>query len=171
MSNSCEIKYVVTAENTILKNISDVPLDTSKYLGGIDGNYDYHHLQQGISDAIFVRSGRVEKVDGIDKVICIDNHLHKERDIGRLVEYSILKSYVYFARHYLDLKERLESLFGINETKEEIDGSINKPRIISLDLLTLHIGGLNTHKGLGDYQFLYESLDKKYKEMTLHQSK
>jgi len=172
MSNSCEILYVVTKENSILKARNDVQLDPNIILGAVDKNYGYNHIKQGINGEVILEpSGRVEKVDGIDKVICIDNHLHKERDIGRLVDHSILKSYVYFARHYLDLKESLESLFGINKDEKEIDGSINKPRIISLDLLTLYMDRIPIHKGLGNYDGLFLSLREKYQEITQRQSK
>jgi len=159
MSQNCENRhYVITIENKIINTInSDLPLDPDKHLGIVDENNDFYHIKQKTSEIILERSGYINKNN---QVVCIDNHQHKEREIGPLVNHSTLKSFSYFAKHYLDLKDRVESL-------------IEKPttRIISLDLLILQIGALNYYKGLGDYQYLYESLDKKFKDMTQLQSK
>lgn len=156
MSQNCENKhYVITIDSKIINTINgNLSLNPDKHLGIVDENNDFYHIKQGTLEVILEPSGYIKD----DKVICIDNHQHKERDIGPLVNYGTLKSFAYFAKHYLDLKERVESL-------------IENPRIISLDLLILQIDALNYYKGLGDYQYLYESLDKKLKDVTQSQSK
>jgi len=148
---SCETNnYVVTRDLKISDIHGDyLSIDPKKHLGIIDENNTFYHIKQGISETILEPSGYISN----DRVICIDNHLQKERDIGPLVNYSTLKSFAYFAKHYLDLKERVESL-------------IENPRTISLDFLILQIDALNYYKGLGDYQYLYESLANKLEKIT-----
>ena len=151
MLKSCELtNYLITIEQKVVDIRGDyLSIDPEKHFGLIDEKNTYYHIKQGIPEIILEPSGYICN----DRVICIDNHLQKERDIGPLVNYSTFKSFVYFAQQYLDLKERVKSL-------------LDNPKRINLDSLELHIDALNNYKGLGDYQYLYESLANNLEKIT-----